>query len=73
MGIKQLYNYNLRNLPNEYGDVSVMFFQFYYKVLGKNKGSIFFNQFVKSLFCILYCCILGQTETNDYLIFLLRK
>ena len=26
MGIKQLYNDNLRNLPNEYGDVSVMDF-----------------------------------------------
>ena len=25
MGIKQLYNGNLRKLPNEYGDVSVMF------------------------------------------------
>ena len=25
MGIKQLYNDNLRNLPNEYGDVSVMY------------------------------------------------
>ena len=24
MGIKQLYNDNLRTLPNEYGDVSVM-------------------------------------------------
>ena len=26
MGIKQLYNDNLRKLPNEYGDVSVMSF-----------------------------------------------
>ena len=26
MGIKQLYNDNLRKLPNEYGDVSVMQF-----------------------------------------------
>ena len=25
MGIKKLYNDNLRKLPNEYGDVSVMF------------------------------------------------
>ena len=25
MGIKQLYNDNLRKLPNEYGDISVMF------------------------------------------------
>ena len=25
MGIQQLYNDNLRKLPNEYGDVSVMF------------------------------------------------
>ena len=25
MGIKQLYNDNLPKLPNEYGDVSVMF------------------------------------------------
>ena len=24
MGIKQIYNDNLRNLPNGYGDVSVM-------------------------------------------------
>ena len=24
MGIKQIYNDNLRKLPNEYGDVSVM-------------------------------------------------
>ena len=24
MGLKQLYNDNLRKLPNEYGDVSVM-------------------------------------------------
>ena len=28
MGIKQLYNDNLRKLPNEYGDVSVMFDKF---------------------------------------------
>ena len=26
MGIKQLYNDNLRKLPNKYGDVSVMAF-----------------------------------------------
>ena len=26
MGIKQLYNDNLRKLPNEYGDVSIMRF-----------------------------------------------
>ena len=26
MGIKQLYNDNLRKLPNKYGDVSVMLF-----------------------------------------------
>ena len=26
MGIKQLYNDNLRKLPNKYGDVSVMVF-----------------------------------------------
>ena len=25
MGIKQLYNDNLRKLPNKYGDVSVMY------------------------------------------------
>ena len=25
MGIKQLYNDNLRKLPNEYGDFSVMY------------------------------------------------
>ena len=25
MGIKQLYDDNLRKLPNEYGDVSVMY------------------------------------------------
>ena len=24
MGIKQLYNDNLRTLPNEYGDISIM-------------------------------------------------
>ena len=24
MGIKQLYNYNFRKLPNEYGDIPVM-------------------------------------------------
>ena len=27
MGIKQLHNYNLRKLPNKYGDVSVMYIQ----------------------------------------------
>ena len=27
MGIKQLYNDNLRQLPNEYGDVSVMLYK----------------------------------------------
>ena len=26
MGIKQLYNDNLRKLPNEYGDISVMMY-----------------------------------------------
>ena len=30
MGIKQLYNYNLRKLPNEYGDVSVMWWLHWY-------------------------------------------
>ena len=30
MGIIQLYNDNLRKLPNEYGDVSVMFAQTVY-------------------------------------------
>ena len=30
MGIKQLYNDNLRKLPNEYGDVSVMNIQNYH-------------------------------------------
>ena len=28
MGIKQLYNDNLRKLPNKYGDVSVMLISF---------------------------------------------
>ena len=28
MGIKQLYNDNLRKLPNKYGDVSVMSWRF---------------------------------------------
>ena len=28
MGIKQLYNDNLRKLPNEYGDVSAMYIFF---------------------------------------------
>ena len=27
MGIKKLYNDNLRKLPNEYGDVSVMYWK----------------------------------------------
>ena len=27
MGIKQLYNDNLRKLPSEYGDVSVMIYK----------------------------------------------
>ena len=29
MGIKQLYNDNLRKLPKEYGDVSVMLAEFH--------------------------------------------
>ena len=33
MGIKQLYNDNLRKLPNEFGDVSVMFGGFSANVL----------------------------------------
>ena len=33
MGIKQLYNDNLRKLPNEYGDVSVMFYLKNFKIL----------------------------------------
>ena len=36
MGIKQLYNDNLRKIPNEYGDVSVMNmikFLFYFFIL----------------------------------------
>ena len=38
MGIKQLYNDNLRKLPNEYGDVSVMcnLTAVYLKVSGQN-------------------------------------
>ena len=39
MGIKQLYNDNLRKLPNEYGDVSVMNrdIDFLFLVLCQNK------------------------------------
>ena len=33
MGIKQLYNDNLRKLPDKYGDVSVMLFRFIHEHL----------------------------------------
>ena len=38
MGIKQLYNYNLQKLPNEYGDVSVMWLPCYPKKRTKSLG-----------------------------------
>ena len=40
MGIKQLYNYNVRKLPNEYGDVSVMytFLMILYMYIAWGKG-----------------------------------
>ena len=37
MGIKQLYNDNLRKLLNEYGDVSVMHVKFVQKPVRQNK------------------------------------
>ena len=37
MGRQQLYNDNLRKLPNEYGDVSVMFAEV--QILEKKKKS----------------------------------
>ena len=37
MGIKQLYNDNLRKLPNEYGDVSVMVFKIFFYHAGLRK------------------------------------
>ena len=45
MGIKQLYNDNLRKLPNEYGDVSVM-------------GVIMHGNFINKT--IIYESILGK-------------
>ena len=37
MGIKQLYNDNLRKLPNEYGDVSVLDKEFIFvKIISTN-------------------------------------
>ena len=43
MGIKQLYNDNLRKLPNEYGDVSIM----------RNLASFFMYY----AFCRFRCCM----------------
>ena len=47
MGIKQLYNDNLRKLPNEYGDVSVMLFRIV---------CCFLFVFLL-LFCFLFCFV----------------
>ena len=47
MGIKQLYNDNLRKLPNEYGDVSVMH---------QNKRQ------AKFCFLVLRCCFSGMSN-----------
>ena len=41
MGIKHLYNDNLRKLPNEYGDVSVMMFFFFFWTDKKNQPYMF--------------------------------
>ena len=38
MGIKQLYNDNLRKLPNKYGDVSVMFYAKHDDLPGRVNG-----------------------------------
>ena len=65
MGIKQLYNDNLRKLPNEYGDVSVMVFWTHQIVIAKTLNdlhttttfemlsNIQFSFWRKILFCIL--------------------
>ena len=42
MGIKQLYNNNLRKLPNEYGDVSVMML-FKMRTIVRSKIQIIIN------------------------------
>ena len=48
MGIKQLYNDNLRKLPNEYGDVSVMKIK-----LHPSRPSVLVYTY--SIYCISFC------------------
>ena len=50
MGIKQLYNDNLRKLPNEYGDVSVMRRTFRESL---RLGYVCVTKWIKS--CLLQC------------------
>ena len=66
MGIKQLYNDNLRKLPNEYGDVSVMnyhqipslsvplVYAFHLKGAPKDTSPYFLSNFRKNVL-LLYC------------------
>ena len=53
MGIKQLYNDNLRKLPNEYGDVSVMVNIYIEKintVYGIHSAAVLIGQLKLSIF-----------------------
>ena len=46
MGIKQLYNDNLRKLPNEYGDVSVMNYFFFVFAKVHTTGKLIIPQLI---------------------------
>ena len=48
MGVKQLYNDNVRKLPNEYGDFSVMLFKLVHVLLFMNVN--YYVRFLKILF-----------------------
>ena len=64
MDIKQLYSDNLRILPNEYGDVSVMVCIFLIRTKGKNNWALrivflfFFSFFFFFFFFLRLCHIL---------------
>ena len=51
MGIKQLYNDNLRKLPNEYGDVSIMLI---YPLHQRHKLKVFFFENKKYFFFVFF-------------------
>ena len=68
MGIKQLYNDNFRKLPNEYGDVSVMYFSVLFSIVSNSLGEV--RELLMYLF--VYCVEVLKESFDTVSSFLLK-